>query len=38
VRATIDSAQREIVNVLHPDQRPKYLELSRASHGAMGQR
>jgi hypothetical protein len=38
VRATIDSAQREIVNVLRPDQRPKYLELSRASHGAMGQR
>ena len=38
VRATIDSAQREIVNVLRPDQRPKYLELSRAAHGAMGQR
>jgi hypothetical protein len=38
VRATIDSAQREIVNVLRPDQRPKYLQLSRAAHAAMGQR
>lgn len=38
VRATIDSAQREIIGVLRPDQRPKYLELTRAAHGGMGAR
>ncbi|MGH7626721.1 MAG: hypothetical protein ACREOJ_15570 [Gemmatimonadaceae bacterium] len=38
VRATIDSAQMEIVNVLHPDQRGRYLELVRAAHGGMGSR
>jgi hypothetical protein len=36
VRATIDSAQREIAAVLRPDQRAKYLELFRAAHGNMG--
>jgi len=35
VRATIDSAQSEIVSVLHPDQRTRYIELSRAAHGTM---
>jgi hypothetical protein len=35
VRATIDSAQREIVSVLRPDQRPRYMELLRAAHGTM---
>ena len=38
VRATIDSAQRDIIGVLRPDQRPKYLELTRAAHGGMGAR
>ena len=38
VRATIDSAQREIIGVLRPDQRPKYLQLTRAAHGSMGPR
>lgn len=38
VRATMDSAQREIIEVLRPDQRPKYLELTRAAHGGMGSR
>jgi len=36
VRATIDSAQREIIAVLRPDQRTKYMELFRAAHGSMG--
>ncbi len=36
VRATIDSAQMEIVNVLRPDQRPRYLKLLRRAHGGMG--
>ena len=36
VRATIDSAQTEIVAVLHPDQRGRYAELFRAAHGRMG--
>ena len=35
VRATIDSAQREIIAVLRPDQRTKYMELFRAAHGSM---
>lgn len=35
VRATIDSAQAEIVGVLHPDQRGRYMALARAAHGAM---
>ena len=36
VRATIDSAQMEIVNVLRPDQRPRYLKLLQRAHGGMG--
>jgi len=35
VRATIDSAQLEIMSVLRPDQRGRYLELVRAAHGGM---
>lgn len=33
VRATIDSAQMDIVRVLHPDQRTRYLQLVDAAHG-----
>ncbi len=33
VRATIDSAQSEIVSVLHPNQRDRYFALERAAHG-----
>jgi len=36
VRATIDSAQREITAVLRPDQRATYTKLFRAAHGNMG--
>jgi hypothetical protein len=36
VRATIDSAQAEIVDVLRPDQRQHYLSLVRAAHGGAG--
>lgn len=36
VRATMDSAQMEIVAVLRPDQRTRYLQLVRAAHGAIG--
>jgi hypothetical protein len=35
VRATIDSAQREIIAVLRPAQRAKYMDLFRAAHGNM---
>jgi hypothetical protein len=35
VYATIDSTRQEIVSVLRPDQRPRYMELFRAAHGAM---
>lgn len=35
VRATVDSTQSEIVNVLHPGQRDRYFALERAAHGAM---
>jgi len=33
VRATIDSAQMDIVRVLRPDQRTRYLQLVQAAHG-----
>ena len=35
VRATMDSAQMEIVAVLRPDQRARYAQLVRAAHGGM---
>jgi hypothetical protein len=35
VYATIDSTRQEIVNVLRPNQRPRYMELFRAAHGGM---
>ena len=35
VRATIDSAQAEIVSVLHPGQRDRYFALERAAHRGM---
>ncbi|HKV52787.1 MAG TPA: hypothetical protein VJO52_16450 [Gemmatimonadaceae bacterium] len=36
VRATMDSAQMEIVAVLRPDQRARYAQLVHAAHGGVG--
>jgi len=33
VRATVDSAQMDIVRALRPDQRARYLQLVQAAHG-----
>jgi hypothetical protein len=35
VYATMDSTRKEIVKVLRPNQRPRYLELFRAAHAGM---
>jgi hypothetical protein len=35
VRATIDSARAEIVELLRPGQRDRYFALERAAHGGM---
>lgn len=36
VRLTMDSAQMDIIAVLRPGQRARYLELFRAAHGGPG--
>lgn len=35
VRAAIDSTQMEVIDVLRPDQRARYLEIMRVSHPGM---